>query len=167
MCALCAPWCAYRAMRQGRAACVCWSPARRCGNNPTNKFLITKLLPSKTFWSPACVKSTNLPPAIESQCKVSYAVNVSVLVSNKVYQSSGREFECDYGYVGEDDVCVPYVPPGGAARPPAAPTGPCGKGGQPVCSGAALDGAGATPNLSSPFSHCPLRITVAVTKGYT
>lgn len=45
--------------------------------------------------------------------------------------TAGREFECDFGFVADDSgICVPFTPIG---------TG-CGGGGQPVCTGADLDG---------------------------
>ena len=49
---------------------------------------------------------------------------------------AGREFECDYGYVGEDGICVDYTPEA------VAPSGPdCGMTGQPACNGVDLDGS--------------------------
>lgn len=44
-------------------------------------------------------------------------------------ESAGREFECDYGYVGKGGICVPYV----AKDDPMPPSGRCGGGGQVVC----------------------------------
>ena len=43
---------------------------------------------------------------------------------------AGREFECDYGYVAEDGICVEWVP---EEVPPSGPD--CGKDGQVVCAG--------------------------------
>ena len=46
---------------------------------------------------------------------------------------AGREYECDYGSVGVDGICVPYT---------MTPSGPdCGDGGQVVCAGDDLAGA--------------------------
>ena len=47
---------------------------------------------------------------------------------------AGRENECDFGFVGEGGICVPFVDPG-------AGPGACGAGGQPVCTGDQLVGA--------------------------
>ena len=51
---------------------------------------------------------------------------------------AGREFECDFGFVGEGGICVDFVDD----TDPFAPVpGACGGGGQPVCSGDDLAGA--------------------------
>lgn len=49
-----------------------------------------------------------------------------------------REFECDYGFVGEDGACVPWTDPNGPDPPTEAPSpGPanCGALGQMCCIG--------------------------------
>lgn len=43
---------------------------------------------------------------------------------------AGREFECDFGFVGEGGICVEFGTPGSV----------CGGGGQPVCAGDDLIG---------------------------
>ena len=51
-------------------------------------------------------------------------------------------WECDQGYVGLGGTCVMWVAPGSTPTTPATPptSGVCGGNGQPVCTGAQLQG---------------------------
>ena len=63
----------------------------------------------------------------------------------QVVKSAGdREFECDFGFVGNAGVCVPYEDPVRGPAPadapartdapaPVDPPASCGKDGEPVC----------------------------------
>lgn len=63
-----------------------------------------------------------------------------------------REYECDHGFMGgPDGLCVPYKPTFDADAPAG---GPCGKGGEPVCSGNQMAGALHKPLLPRVVALC-------------